>query len=711
MSFVVRRPSSFGTALIITDMGFTLDSGEERDLLENNDYSTDEINGSADLAAQITGGGIERLDGFGGSVIPASQAFDDSDLSSHIGEAFPHHPHANKAQIDAISDAGSGIVISAGERSKLSGIEAGAEVNDTGAEILAKLQGETPPLALNVDELEGNSAADLLDRANHTGTQLASTISDFDSAADARIAAQKGAANGIAELDASGRVPASQLTVSAFEFKGNWNANTNTPALASGVGTQGDLYRVSVAGTTNLDGITDWQVGDQAIFDGTAWVKQDGSDAVTSVNGQQGAVVLDTDDVGEGSTSLYYTDARVAAAPAVVANTAKVSADGSINTHSDVDISTNPPTLGQLLSWNGVEFVPTDPAAAEALVGFQARQTVGLAGTGSFQSFDLDTVDVESDPSVIARDPVNISRVVFKEPGTYWCIYSADVTVGSGATGQIRALQNGTTPIAAADRNIDGAFGTSSAAITAPFILTTTVADEYIEIQGVTNSGTVDFEATLVQAIALRAAKGEKGDPGTPGSGSTVNVEDDGVLVPNSPFSILNFIGFDSVSDAGGGQVDITAPVVEDFGYIYYGKSANQTFSSTVTVNFDRLIRNTAGGDFTVNTVSGGVEVTCNFDGWVELSYDVSITVTTNSRETSRSYVEQNTGGGFSTVSDSDAWGYHRQISNGQNTVSVSALPIQVSTGDILRVRSNDETSGTLDLLANGCRLKIERTD
>ena len=49
-------------------------------------------------------------------------------------------------------------------------------------------------------------------------------------------------------------------------YKGTWNANTNTPTLASGVGVTGEFYIVSVAGTTNLDGITDWQIGDWAIF-------------------------------------------------------------------------------------------------------------------------------------------------------------------------------------------------------------------------------------------------------------------------------------------------------------------------------------------------------------------------------------------------------------------------------------------------------------
>jgi hypothetical protein len=49
-------------------------------------------------------------------------------------------------------------------------------------------------------------------------------------------------------------------------YKGTWNANTNTPTLASGTGTTGEFYIVSVAGSTNLDGITDWKVGDWAIF-------------------------------------------------------------------------------------------------------------------------------------------------------------------------------------------------------------------------------------------------------------------------------------------------------------------------------------------------------------------------------------------------------------------------------------------------------------
>jgi hypothetical protein len=65
-------------------------------------------------------------------------------------------------------------------------------------------------------------------------------------------------------------------TPGALVYKGTWNANTNNPTLSSGVGTTGDYYVVSVAGTTNLDGIDFWGVGDWAVFNGTVWERVEG---------------------------------------------------------------------------------------------------------------------------------------------------------------------------------------------------------------------------------------------------------------------------------------------------------------------------------------------------------------------------------------------------------------------------------------------------
>jgi hypothetical protein len=121
---------------------------------------------------------------------------------------------------------------------------------------------------------------------------------------------EKGANNGVATLDANGKVPTSQIPMQGdLNYQGTWNASTNTPTLTSSTGTKGYYYVVDVAGTTNLDGITDWQVGDWAIYNGTVWQKVDNTDAVSSVNGQTGTVVLTTTNIAEG-TNEYFTQAR-----------------------------------------------------------------------------------------------------------------------------------------------------------------------------------------------------------------------------------------------------------------------------------------------------------------------------------------------------------------------------------------------------------------
>jgi hypothetical protein len=59
-------------------------------------------------------------------------------------------------------------------------------------------------------------------------------------------------------------------TMESLTYAGTWNASTNTPTLAAGSGTEGTVYRVSVAGTTSLDGIASWSVDDFIVLGRTA---------------------------------------------------------------------------------------------------------------------------------------------------------------------------------------------------------------------------------------------------------------------------------------------------------------------------------------------------------------------------------------------------------------------------------------------------------
>lgn len=72
--------------------------------------------------------------------------------------------------------------------------------------------------------------------------------------------------------------------IGALNYKGTWDANANTPTLTSGSGTKGDYYVVSVAGSTTLDGISNWGVGDWAAYNGSVWQRVEGGADLNGVN-------------------------------------------------------------------------------------------------------------------------------------------------------------------------------------------------------------------------------------------------------------------------------------------------------------------------------------------------------------------------------------------------------------------------------------------
>ena len=103
-------------------------------------------------------------------------------------------------------------------------------------------------------------------------------VNDCVSNLVATLGSHLGKANGIATLDNDGHIPYSQLPESAVEYKGNWNANTNTPQLVDGTGNLGDLYIVSVAGRRDLgSGEVNYLAGDRIIYNqNNIWEKLSG---------------------------------------------------------------------------------------------------------------------------------------------------------------------------------------------------------------------------------------------------------------------------------------------------------------------------------------------------------------------------------------------------------------------------------------------------
>jgi hypothetical protein len=145
-----------------------------------------------------------------------------------------------------------------------------------------------------------SSVTSALARGTHTGTQLASTISDFSTAADLRITAQAGNANGLATLDGSAKIPTSQLPGLAITTT---NVVASEAAMIALTAEEGDIaIRTDVSKTFAHNG-------------GVAGTAADWSelltptDAVTSVNGTSGVVVLDADDLSDAATTNKFVTA------------------------------------------------------------------------------------------------------------------------------------------------------------------------------------------------------------------------------------------------------------------------------------------------------------------------------------------------------------------------------------------------------------------
>jgi hypothetical protein len=165
-----------------------------------------------------------------------------------------------------------------------------------------------------VPDLESLTAAEItfdpssLNNIDSESTNIAAALADLDSILSGKVdSTQLGEPEGVATLDANGKVPLTQLPNSIMEYKGTWNADTNTPTLTNGSGNNdperiGDVYRVTTAGSTDFgDGAIEFELGDYAILnDSFIWEKAHTAEVVagvSSVNSQVGDVELNAADI------------------------------------------------------------------------------------------------------------------------------------------------------------------------------------------------------------------------------------------------------------------------------------------------------------------------------------------------------------------------------------------------------------------------------
>lgn len=332
--------------------------------------------------------------------------------------------------------------------------------------------------------------------------------------------------------------------VGGLSYQGTWNASTNSPALASGVGTNGHYYVVSTAGSTNLDGITDWQIGDWVIFNGTSWQKIDQTNLVTSVNGQTGAVSLTTTNINEG-TNLYYLDSRARQA---------LSSGTGISYDNSTGVITNsaPDQTVALTAGTGISTTGTYPnftianTAPDQTVALTAG--TGISTSGTYPNFTIANTAPDQTVALTASTGISIS-------GTY-----PNFTITNSAPDQTVSLTGaGTTTITGTYPNF-----------------TISSADQYQgTVTSVTGTSPVTSTGGTTPAIGLASGYGDTQNPYASKTANYVLAAPDGTsgaptfraivaadiptLNQNTTGTAANVTGVVAIANGGTGQTTANA--------------------------------------------------------------------------------------------------------------------------------------------------------
>lgn len=251
-------------------------------------------------------------------------------------------------------------IMTAAERAKLAGIASGATANDT-------------------DE-------NLLDRDNHTGTQLAETISDFSTAADARISAAIGST---VQAYSANLAAVAAVTPGASGLTALQAANPAALRSAAGLGTA-STQDTGTSGdkVAKTNGANIWSENQTVAKANPTWtLNKAASGEINAIYGQLNGVTLWRVGIGNafahagGNTGSNFNITRYDDAGNINSNPLVIARDTGVVTLADGavigDTSGDPVTIkGYLVSsFSASLLVGADSAAWKTALGIAANLT------------------------------------------------------------------------------------------------------------------------------------------------------------------------------------------------------------------------------------------------------------------------------------------------------------------------------------------------
>ena len=373
--------------------------------------------------------------------------------------------------------------------------------------------------------------APLVKNANTVSmTQATTSVDGYISAADFTgfnnkiDATQKAANNGVATLGNDGKIPSNQIPAISFQSAVVVNSQSAMLSLSSAV-----VGSIAIRTDANRNYILSAAPASTL----SNWIELATPSSVTSVNGSTGPnVSLTTNDVTEGVTNKYYTDARVrgalSAASPLSFNTAtgtfSMSAASANNNGylSATDFTTfnnkqNALTAGtDYLAPNGSAIALTNfPTLNQSTTGNAATATK-LAATKNINGVAFDgsaSINIDADANTLTGNTLasNITSSSLTSVGTITTGVWSGTTIaiakgGTGATSATGALTNlGAEPTANKSNDISG-----DAASTTKFPSVKAIKD-YVDLQSA-NAGVADNSLTSAKISgAIAIAKGGTG--------------------------------------------------------------------------------------------------------------------------------------------------------------------------------------------------------